>query len=37
VVDIEPEVAWKFTWAVLEIEEAIFDIWEVSLNGTPNF
>jgi hypothetical protein len=35
VVDSEPEVARDFTWAVSGMEDAI-DIWEVSLDGTPN-
>ena len=37
VVDNEPEVAQNFTWAVLGTEDGNFDIWEVSLDGTPNF
>ena len=37
VVDNEPEVAQNFTWAVLGMEDGNFDIWEISLDGTPNF
>jgi hypothetical protein len=37
VVDSEPEVAQNFAWAVLEMEDGNFDIWEVSLDGTPKF
>ena len=36
-VNNELEVVRNFTWAVLGMEDAIFDIWEVSLDGTPNF
>ena len=37
VVGSELEVARNFTWAVLGMEDGIFYIWEVSLDGTPKF